>query len=68
MKKINTLLLALLVGAPLLFTSCGDDDKDPEPETGYTVPSTYEFKDADGNSTVDYSGQTERLNMLEKMT
>lgn len=64
MKKINTFLLAILFSAPILFTSCGDDEKgdpEPEPETGYNVPTTYEFKDADGNSTVDYSGQTTRI-------
>ncbi len=28
------------------------------------IPSTYVFNDANGNSTVDYSGQTDRLNQL----
>lgn len=65
MKKINTLLLALLMGAPLLFTSCGgDDDKkdDPEPKK-----PTYEFYDAEGNSTVDYSGQTIRIEKFKTL-
>ena len=34
----------------------------------YEVPSSYTFKDADGNNTVSYSGQTDRLNQLEEMT
>lgn len=32
------------------------------------VPTTYAFADADGNSTVAYSGQTDRLNQLKEMT
>lgn len=32
------------------------------------VPANYEFTDADGNSTVSYSGQHQRLNMLSEMT
>ena len=36
-------------------------------DTTYEVPSKYEFTDADGNSTVSYSGQTDRLNMLAEM-
>lgn len=38
------------------------------PQITYTVPSTYTFTDASGNSTVSYSGQTIRLEMLEEMT
>lgn len=37
-------------------------------EAPYSVPSTYSFVDGDGNSTVSYSGQTERLSQLEEMT
>ena len=33
----------------------------------YTVPTTYVFKDANGNSTVNYGGQTERLSQLEEL-
>ncbi len=34
---------------------------------GYTVPTTYTFKDANGNSTVNYGGQVDRLSQLEEM-
>jgi hypothetical protein len=34
---------------------------------GYSVPSTFVFTDANGNSTVDFLGQTERLSQLEEM-
>ena len=33
----------------------------------YTIPSTYNFEDESGNSTVSYSGQTDRLNQLEEL-
>ncbi len=33
----------------------------------YTIPSTYAFMDANGNNTVNYNGQTERLNQLREM-
>jgi hypothetical protein len=35
--------------------------------TGYTIPSTFTFTDASGNSTVSYSGQAERLDQLSEM-
>lgn len=33
----------------------------------YIVPTTYSFTDGSGNSTVDYSGQTARLDQLSEM-
>ena len=36
-------------------------------EYNYDVPETYVFTDADGNSTVSYSGQTARMDMLSEM-
>lgn len=40
------------------FTSCGDDET---PEQSYTVPATYDFEN------VSYSGQTQRLAMLNDL-
>lgn len=34
---------------------------------GYTTPSSYNFVDANGNSTVSFSGQTDRLDQLDEM-
>ena len=34
----------------------------------YTVPTTYTFKDDNGNSTVSFNGQKQRLEMLSEMT
>jgi Domain of unknown function (DUF4856) len=33
----------------------------------YTIPTTYSFVNSQGNNTVDYSGQTDRLNHLREM-
>lgn len=72
MKKQWILLLAL----PLAISACKkDDDVEPTTETpttpagpSYTAPSTYIFTDADGNSTVSYNGQEQRLEMLSEIT
>ena len=64
---INSWLgLSIIAGAALL-SSCGEDDPEPEPEVTYTIPTTYNFTDANGNSTVDFSGQLARLEMLDEM-
>jgi len=43
------------------------DDGSCSYEAPYTIPTTYSFTDASGNSTVNFSGQTERLNQLREM-
>jgi len=43
------------------------DDGSCSYKAPYTIPSTYDFTDASGNNTVNYSGQTERLNQLREM-
>lgn len=67
----NILLFALGLST-IVFTSCSSDDEDTppaqNPPAGYTVPDTYVFTDAEGNSTVNFSGQTDRLNQLAEMT
>ncbi|PWH82915.1 DUF4856 domain-containing protein [Brumimicrobium oceani] len=42
-----------------VYSSAGED--------AYTVPTTYVFTDANGNSTVSYGGQIDRLSQLEEM-
>ncbi len=44
----------------------GSCQEDPGPS--YTVPTTYAFTDGNGNNTVSYSGQTDRLNQLSEIT
>jgi hypothetical protein len=48
-----------------LFTSCSSDD-DAGTTVNLEVPSTYTFE-RNSSSTVDFSGQTVRLRMLEEM-
>ncbi|MBM72107.1 MAG: DUF4856 domain-containing protein [Crocinitomicaceae bacterium] len=62
MKRISYLLMSVMC-ASILFTSCSTDD-----DSSYTVPDTYTFTDDDGNSTVSYSGQTARKDMLGEIT
>ncbi len=64
MKLKNVLLAAM----PFLFvsiTSCSNDDDKVE-TFNYTVPATYTFE-RNGSTSVDYSGQTIRLLMLDEM-
>lgn len=76
-KYINSWIgLSMLAGVAFL-TSCEGDEDNEEPITeepvvedttpSYTVPTTYVFEDASGNSTVSYSGQTARMDMLSEM-
>ncbi len=68
MKYILFFALGL---STIAFTSCSSDDDEtpnPTPPAGYTVPETYVFTDAHGNNTVNFSGQTDRLNQLAEMT
>ncbi len=54
----NLLKLSLCLGLILVYTSCDDDDQNGLP---FEVPETYSFEN------VDYSGQTQRLDMLNEM-
>ena len=81
MRKLS-FLLALFIGATLTScnkdlpgctdASASNYDSDATEDDGsceypITAPATYSFFDADGNSTVSYSGQHQRLNMLDEM-
>lgn len=48
-----------------LFTSCSSDDNNND-TVNYEIPSTYTFE-RDGNTTIEFSGQTSRLNMLNEL-
>lgn len=64
-------VFTLVLSLGLMFTGCKKDDKDPDPqptpEPSYTVPGQYSFEDENGNSTVSYTGQQQRLDMLSEM-
>lgn len=64
-NSLKTFLLALSVG---LFglQSCTSDDSDDPVKAEVQVPSTYSFE-RDGSSTVSYTGQTQRLDMMGEL-
>ncbi len=54
----------------LMATSCKKDGPVDEPvddKTTYTVPATYTFNGSDGLTSVDYAGQTDRINQLVEL-
>jgi hypothetical protein len=63
--KFKNLLLAAIPFALMSITSCSDDDDKVE-KFNYTVPATYTFE-RNAVTTVDYSGQSSRLLMLDEM-
>jgi hypothetical protein len=68
MRFKNVILPSLAVLA-FTFVSCSDDDNSTITDNGNTsivVPETYEFN-RNNASTVDYSGQSTRLLMLQEM-
>lgn len=54
-----------MVSLALLLGACDNSD-DPGVDDTLKVPTTYVFE-RDGQTTVNYEGQTQRLNMLEEM-
>jgi hypothetical protein len=63
--KLNKVLLSTLLMTALTITSCSNDDNS-EQTPNYTVPATYTFERS-SSTTVDFSGQSSRLLMLEEM-
>jgi hypothetical protein len=68
-QKVGTFFLASTI---LMTVGCSKDDDPvtptPTPAPSYTVPSTYAFVNAGGESTVSFSGQQQRLDMLSELT
>lgn len=64
--KFKVLSLGLLSGL-MVFTSCSSDDDASPDEQGYEVPATYEFS-RNGETTISFSGQSDRLNMLSELS
>lgn len=57
-------LLTLIICTAILWAGCSKDDNE---DNGYDIPATYTFTDDSGNSTVDFSGQTARMDQLSEM-
>ncbi|MDP6909354.1 MAG: DUF4856 domain-containing protein, partial [Flavobacteriales bacterium] len=62
-KKFSLFRIIAVLASVITFSSCNTDKDDDD----FDVPSTYEFF-RDGSSTVSYSGQTQRLDMLALIT
>jgi hypothetical protein len=62
--RINKISLAILPALFFVATSCSDNDDNQQKSV--LVPETYSFE-RNGSSTVDYSGQSSRLLMLQEM-
>lgn len=62
---LNKILLSTLAITTLTISSCSNDDSITQNPT-YTIPSNYTFERS-SKTTVDFSGQTSRLLMLEEM-
>lgn len=63
--NFRKVLLASLPVMALFATSCSNDD-DNDPKFEYTVPETYTFE-RNAATSVDFSGQSNRLLMLQEM-
>ncbi|TRX04526.1 DUF4856 domain-containing protein [Flavobacterium gawalongense] len=63
-KKLSLSALSILV---LSLASCSNDDTPAEETFNYTVPETYTFE-RNALTSVDYSGQSSRLLMLDEMS
>lgn len=66
MKYSNLLYSALTIASLSIISCTNDDSTSEEPIANYTVPATYTF-DRNSSTTVDFSGQSSRLLMLEEM-
>ena len=65
LKPLSVSLVTLL----LISVSCKKEETEPSsPSTNdYSIPNTYTFTNSENQSTVSYSGQTDRLNQLREM-
>ena len=63
--KFSKLFLGVILTG-FVFTSCSNDNDDSTTEQQLVIPTTYSFE-REGNSTIDFSGQTSRLLMLQEI-
>ena len=62
-KKLKFLALLLTTFS---LISCSNEDNYQSQDTNYTVPETYTFE-RNGTTTVDFSGQAQRILMLDEI-
>jgi len=64
---VSTKYPILFIACLFLLPSCEKDDEPQAITPTLTVPAEYDFRDADDNSTVNFNGQAQRLEMLSEM-
>ena len=64
--KYSNLIFSALSLVTLSLSSCSSDDSTDATIANYTIPTTYTFE-RNSVTTVDFSGQSSRLSMLEEM-
>lgn len=62
----NNFFVLTLIAALFTFISCSDNNESNNPIFNYDTPATYSFE-RNASTTVDYNGQTSRLQMLDEM-
>ena len=64
MHNFKLPFIGLMAASVFIFSGCDTDDN---PTNELEVPSTYVFE-RDGSSSVSYTGQTNRMDMLAQLT
>ena len=68
MKRSSKLVSVVLIAISSLVSCKKDEVTSPTTSPSYSVPNSYDFKNSDGISTVDFSGQKTRLVMLDQIS
>ena len=68
MKRSSKLVSIVLIAISLLVSCKKDEVTSPTTAPSYSVPNSYDFKNSNGVSTVDFSGQKTRLVMLDQIS
>ena len=68
MKRSFKLVSVVLIAISSLVSCKKDEVTSPTTVPSYSVPNSYDFKNSNGVSTVDFSGQKTRLVMLDQFS
>ena len=68
MRRYSKLVSVALIAISSLVSCKKDEVTSPTTSPSYSVPNSYEFKNSNGVSTVDFSGQKTRLVMLDEIS
>ena len=68
MKRSSKLVSIVLIAISSLVSCKKDEVTSPTSSPSYSVPNSYDFKNSNGVSTVDFSGQKTRLVMLDQFS